>query len=456
MNSGRVLLIDDEESIRKVLGFILEEAGYEVLTADSGRGGIEAAKKARPDLVLTDIKMPDGDGITVLREIKALDPGIPVIILTAFGSIETAVEAMKLGASDYITKPISRDELKITVDKALKLNRLEKENEDLKRSIKEKYSFENIIGLSPAMAKVFEVISKIAATDASVLITGESGTGKELVAKAIHFNSPRRSARLVTVNCAAIPSELLESELFGHVRGAFTGAIRNKEGKFQSAHRGTLFLDEIGSLPLTLQAKLLRALQEREIERVGDEQPIAVDVRIIAATNRSLPELIREGKFREDLFYRLNVVPIELPPLRQRMSDIPLLAGHFAAKYAAGANVSFSDGALRALQEYNWPGNVRELENFCERLVLMRTRDSITESDVKTHMETLAKEQAALSSPTALSLPELERRAIIDALNGANWNQSQAARVLGIPRHVLIYRMKKFGIVPPSRDKAQE
>ena len=296
-----------------------------------------AIAERRPDLVLSDIKMPKKDGIELLGDIKRVDATIPVVILTAFASVETAVEAMKRGASDYLTKPISRDDLTMTVAKTLKLHRLEAENEDLRTTLNDRFRFENIIGLSPAMTALFDVLKKVAPTDATVLVTGESGTGKELIAKAIHYNSPRRAHRLVAVNCAAIPHDLLESELFGHVRGAFTGAIRNKIGKFELAHGGTLFLDEIGAMPMTLQAKLLRALQEREIERVGDERTIEVDVRIVAATNRSLPALVAAREFREDLFYRLNVVPVHVPPLRERRGDIPLLVKHFVDRFAGGA-----------------------------------------------------------------------------------------------------------------------
>jgi DNA-binding NtrC family response regulator len=455
LNRNKILIIDDDESVRKVLGFILEDAGYDVSKASSGDQGIESIKSERPDLVITDMKMPDGDGMTFLKQAKKLDPSIPIIILTAYGTIETAVEAMKIGAIDYITKPISRDELTLTVAKILKLSRLEKENEALRMTVKNRFRFENIVGLSAAMTKVFDVVSRVAGTDASILITGESGTGKELIAKAIHFNSARKDARLVTVNCAAIPSELLESELFGHVRGAFTGAIRNKDGKFQLAQGGTLFLDEIGSMPLSLQAKLLRALQEKEVERIGEEKATAVDVRIVAATNRNLPELIRSGKFREDLFYRLNVVPIHLPPLRERMSDIPLLVRHFTAKYAPTSSVTFTKAAMAMLDKHDWPGNVRELENFCERLILMRAKEVISEDEVRSQLEEVSKEQSVFSAPS-FTLPELERQAIMNALSKSYWNQSQAARMLGIPRHVLLYRMKKFNIVPADEKKRDE
>jgi len=453
MSRGKILIVDDDASIRKVLGFILEEAGYTVRSEASGADALRAVENDRPDLVLTDIKMPGMDGIALLKEMKRLDDSMPVIILTAFGTVETAVEAMKIGAADYLTKPISRDELSLTVAKALRVRELEKENQTLKESLQERFDFGNILGLSPAMQDVFDVVRKVAGTDASVLITGESGTGKELIAKAIHFNSPRRNARLVTVNCAAIPGELLESELFGHVKGAFTGAIRHKDGKFHLAHRGTIFLDEISSLSLPLQGKLLRALQEKEIDRVGDDRTITVDVRVISATNRSLPELIRKGEFREDLFYRLNVVPIVLPPLRERPSDIPLLVAHFARKYGGGRKVGFSSEAIRLLQNYQWPGNVREIENFCERMILMTDGDEIGIEAVRGQIELMARDERDVAPPGRMTLPEIERRAVLDALVASGWNQSRAARLLGIPRHVLLYRMKKFDIARPDSER---
>ncbi|HEU4365499.1 MAG TPA: sigma-54 dependent transcriptional regulator [Candidatus Krumholzibacteria bacterium] len=441
--ADRILIIDDDESIRKVLGYMLEEAGYRVEKAASAEEGLRALAARRPDLVLSDIKMPRKDGIELLGEIKAADPSLPVIILTAFGSVETAVEAMKRGASDYLTKPISRDDLTMTVAKTLKLHRLEAENADLRDTIRERFRFESIIGLSPAMTEMFDALKRVAPTDATVLVTGESGTGKELIAKAIHYNSPRRAARMVAVNCAAIPQDLLESELFGHVRGAFTGAIRNKPGKFEQAHGGTIFLDEIGAMPLLLQAKLLRVLQEREVERVGDERTTEVDVRVVAATNRPLAARITAGEFREDLYYRLNVVPVRVPPLRERAGDIPLLADHFVRRFAAGARVSLTPEAVQALERYPWPGNVRELENFCERIVLMRARDTIDEATVATRLAELARDAPAGGGPT---LPEIERNAIVEALRASGWNRSRAARRLGVPRHVLLYRMKKFAI----------
>ena len=439
----RILIIDDDESIRKVLGFMLEEAGYRVEKAASAEEGLRMIAQERPDLVLSDIRMPRKDGIELLGEIKSADPSLPVIILTAFASVETAVEAMKRGASDYLTKPISRDDLTLTVAKTLKLHRLEAENADLRDTLRERFRFESIIGLSPAMTAMFDDLKKIAPTDATVLITGESGTGKELIAKAIHYNSPRRTGRMVAVNCAAIPRDLLESELFGHVRGAFTGAIRNKPGKFELAHGGTLFLDEIGSMPLALQSKLLRALQEREIERVGDDRTTVVDVRVIAATNRPLSARIAAGEFREDLYYRLNVVPVRVPPLRERAGDIPLLANHFVRRFAGGARVSLAPEGRQALENYPWPGNVRELENFCERIVLMRAADVIDGGTVAARLAELARDAPAGGGPT---LHEIERNAVVEALRAAGWNRSRAARRLGVPRHILLYRMKKFAI----------
>ncbi|MBP2680530.1 MAG: sigma-54-dependent transcriptional response regulator [Candidatus Krumholzibacteriota bacterium] len=450
MPRGKILIVDDDTSIRKVLGFILEESGYEVRSAESAAEALGAIEKGRPDLVLTDIKMPGMDGIALLKEIRKIDDAIAVIVLTAFGSVETAVEAMKNGASDYLTKPISRDELTLTVEKTLRIRALEEENVSLRESIGERFDFANIVGLSPAMSAVFDVVRKVAGTDASVLITGESGTGKELFARAIHFNGPRRRARLVTVNCAAIPRDLLESELFGHVKGAFTGAIRNKDGKFHLARRGSIFLDEIGSLPPPLQAKLLRAVQEKEVQKVGAEETETVDVRVIAATNRPLPELIRKGEFREDLYYRLNVVPLTIPPLRERTSDIPLLVAHFAAKFGADRRVAFSREAIEILEEYPWPGNVRELENFCERIILMTAGGRIGADEVASQIESMAKEQGEPSPAEPLTLPEVERRAVADALERSGWNQSRAARLLGVPRHVLLYRMKKFSISRPE------
>ena len=441
--SERILLIDDDESIRKVIGYMLEEK-YAVITAASAAEGLASFQSQRPNLALTDIKMPKKNGIELLGEFKAIDPSVPVIILTAFGTVETAVEAMKRGAADYLTKPISRDDLLLTVAKTLKMSRLERENESLRDSLNDRFRFASIIGLSPAMNAVFDALRKVAPTDATVLITGESGTGKELVAKALHYNSPRRAQRLVTVNCAAIPHELLESELFGHVRGAFTGAVRDKPGKFEQANGGTIFLDEIGSMPVQLQAKLLRALQEHEIERVGDEKTIEVDVRVLAATNRSLPVLIGQGLFREDLYYRLNVVPIRLPALRERTGDIPILAKHFIARFASEARVS--RGALEAMSRYRWPGNVRELENFCERIVLMRSGSAIDEAHVEQHLAALAGDAA----PSTATLRDIERAAVLDALRSSGWNQSRAARRLGVPRHILLYRMKKFDIRPES------
>jgi len=373
----KVLTIDDDISFRRVVEYNLQEEGYEVLTAATGEEGLRLFEEHRPELVITDMKMPGMDGLRVLKEIKEGSPETLVIIITAFGAVDSAVEAMKLGAYDYITKPFNRDELKLIVRKALQLSSLSEENRQLRTKLTEKIDFRNIVGISRGMEKVFEMVRRVADTEATVLISGESGTGKELVARAIHALSSRKNAPFITINCAAIPRDLLESELFGHVKGAFTGAIRDKRGKFQMAEGGTFFLDEVGELPLELQPKLLRALQERVVEPVGGDVPDNLDVRIVAATNLDLEKAIAAGTFREDLYYRLSVIPIHLPPLRGRKEDIPLLLRHFALKHGCG-NVTFVDNVVDALANYSWPGNVRELENTVERLLIMRNDDAIS------------------------------------------------------------------------------
>ena len=359
MIKEKILIIDDDPSFRRVLGYNLQEEGYEVIVAVSGGDGLQAFDEHLPLLVITDLKMPGIDGFRVLREIKERSPDTIVIIITAFGAIDTAVEAMKLGAYDYITKPFNRDELKLVVRKAIQVSNLSRENRQLKERLTEKVDFENIVGISPGMEKVFNVVRKVADTDATILITGESGTGKELVAKAIHLLSSRISTVFVPINCAAIPRDLLESELFGHVRGAFTGAINDKTGKFKQADGGTLFLDEVGELSLDLQPKLLRALQEKVLEPVGSTKSVPVDVRVVAATNLDMEEAMRNGAFRDDLYYRLSVIPIHIPPLRERKEDIPLLLKHFAAKHGS-ENIEFDRESLESLTSYSWPGNVRE------------------------------------------------------------------------------------------------
>jgi two-component system NtrC family response regulator len=449
----KILVIDDDISFRRVLEYNLQEEGYEVVTAASGEEGLRLFDGQGADLVITDMKMPGMDGLQVLKGIRERSPETPVIIITAFGAVDAAVEAMKLGAYDYISKPFNRDELKLVVRKALQMRTLAEENRQLRTELADRTDFRNMVGISAGMEKVFAMVRRVADTEATVLISGESGTGKELVAKAIHALSSRRGAPFVAVNCAAIPRDLLESELFGHVKGAFTGAIRDKRGKFQLAAGGTLFLDEVGELPLELQPKLLRALQERSVEPVGGETPDKVDVRIVAATNMELEVAIAAGKFREDLYYRLAVIPIQLPPLRSRKEDIPLLVRHFAAKHG-GAGVNFPTETMDSLANYDWPGNVRELENTVERLLIMRSDDTVSIRDLPEKLRSGRKGGAGrvVNLPDdGYSLEQLEREIVVEALERNGWNQTSAARFLRIPRHVLIYRMEKYGIVSPER-----
>jgi two-component system NtrC family response regulator len=444
-----ILIIDDDISLRRVLEYNLQEAGYRVTAASSGEEGLRLFREQRHHLVITDMKMPGMDGMQVLKSVKECSAETLVIIITAFGTVDLAVAAMKAGAYDYITKPFNRDELKLTVAKALQFTGLVAENRRLQERLATREDFRSIVGNSSVMKDVFRIVEKVADSDASVLISGESGTGKELVARSIHERSSRNSAPFVAINCAAIPRELLESELFGHVKGAFTGAIKDKTGKFLQANGGTLFLDEIGELPLELQPKLLRALQERTIEPVGGTTPLKLDVRIIAATNLDLESALSAGSFREDLYYRLAVIPLHLPSLRERREDIPLLLRHFCGKHGAAA-VQFDPAALDALLKYHWPGNVRELENLVERALILRTGNTVTPADLPAKI--LAKEYSR-SSVNVINLPddgysleELEQEIIVEALTRSAWNQAAAARFLRIPRHVLLYRMEKYQI----------
>jgi two-component system NtrC family response regulator len=450
----KILVIDDDLSFRRVLEYNLQQEGYEVLTAASGEAGLSLLGEQTASLVITDMKMPGMDGFQVLKEVKKRLPGALVIIVTAFGAVDVAVEAMKHGAYDFITKPLNRDQFKLVVSKAMQLTNLTEENRQLKTELAEKTDFRKIIGISEAMEKVFAMVRRVANTEATVLITGESGTGKELVAKSIHSLSSRKDAPLVAINCAAIPRDLLESELFGHVKGAFTGAIRDKKGKFQMAGGGTVFLDEVGELPLELQPKLLRALQERVVEPVGGASSEKLDVRIVAATNIDLEEAIARGTFREDLYYRLSVIPIHLEPLRGRREDIPLLIRHFAKKHGNG-EVLFRDDVMAAFVNYPWPGNVRELENTVERLMILRQEDTITLDDLPDKLREISstrKGQMINLPDDGYPLEELEREIVMEALVRNDWNQSSAARFLRVPRHVLIYRMEKYGIVPRLKE----
>jgi DNA-binding NtrC family response regulator len=449
MKKSSILLIDDDDSLRRVMEFSLTEAGHKVRTAASGEDGLRLLEKDAFDAVITDITMPGMSGMEVLAKVRQRDAHIPVIVITAYGTIESAVEAMKQGAFDYITKPVSRDELRLTLEKAIRMRRLEKENVELRAEVTDRYRFESIIGSSEKMKEVLDLAGRVAVSDASLLITGESGTGKELLAKGVHFNSRRAEGSFIAVNCAAIPDSLIESELFGHVRGAFTGAVKDKEGKFELADGGTLFLDEIGDLRIDLQAKILRALQEREVDRVGGGKPVSVDVRVIAATNKDIERAVKEGVFREDLYYRLNVITLFIPPLRERKEDIPLLASHFLKKFNKDADVRLDAGALSVLTAYGWPGNVRELENVIERASVLKrgaliTRDELPE---KLKKEKPGVEDIILNLPErGISLEDLEKSLIIKALDKHKGNQTRAAEYLGITRPTLIYRMEKFGL----------
>ncbi|HKK01753.1 MAG TPA: sigma-54 dependent transcriptional regulator [Desulfuromonadales bacterium] len=446
MTDKSVLLIDDDESMRRVTEYTLTQAGYRVLAAADGEEGLRLFRKEKPSIVVTDIQMPGLSGYDVLRTVKEENAETLVIVITAFGTVEKAVDAMKLGAYDYLTKPFGRDELRLVVEKAFSYIGLRHENLRLKEELTAKLDFGHLVGTSPRMQEVFDIVQRVAATEATILIGGESGTGKELVARAIHRGSERENGPFVAVNCAAIPRELLESELFGHTRGAFTGAVRERKGKFELANGGTLFLDEVGEMPVELQPKLLRALQEREIEPVGGA-PRCIDVRVVAATNRDLEEAIKDGAFREDLYYRLAVIPVHLPPLRQRRGDIPLLVRHFLVKHD-GADVTLTDDALASLEKYSWPGNVRELENYIERTLVLRRGPMIDSGDLPPRSNLRDRTRGGvLNLPDeGYSLEDLEKEAVLEALRRNDWNQTKAANFLRIPRHTLIYRMEKYHI----------
>ncbi|KMY67072.1 Fis family transcriptional regulator [Desulfocarbo indianensis] len=447
----RILIVDDEKNYLLVLSALLEGEGYEVETAPSGARALALVEEDEPDLVITDMRMPRMSGVELIRELKARNPDLPVIVMTAFGTVENAVEAMKAGALDYITKPFENQELLLTVERALKMRRLMTQNQLLREELKRGRGFEEIIGESKPMREVFALVEKVAATRATVLITGESGTGKELIARAIHSRSPRASEPFVAVNCMALTETLLESELFGHEKGSFTGALGRRKGRFEVADKGTLFLDEVGEIAPSLQVKLLRALQERTFERVGGSQAISVDVRIVAATNRDLTEAVKAGSFREDLFYRLNVVRLELPPLRARMEDLPALAAHFIAKYAAEMGrqaPKVSAEAMQRLYGHAWPGNVRELENALERAVIL-AGDEIRPSDLPFELKPESAGQTA-PPPRDMTITEavedLEIRMIKRALEEASGVQSHAADALGVTKSNLAYKMKKYGL----------
>jgi DNA-binding NtrC family response regulator len=448
----RILIVEDEDKLRRVLELQLVSAGYDVDQAATAEAGLKTVDRAA--LVLTDLKMPGMDGLELLALIRRQNAQIPVIVMTAFGSIETAVEAMKAGATDFLLKPFPLDHLLQVVRKALEVSDLRDENRKLKAELGRRYEFASIIGRSPNMQEIFAAIERVAPTRATVLLAGESGVGKDLVARAIHFHSPRRDRPLVKINCSAIPESLMESELFGYEKGAFTGAAASKAGKFEQADTGTVFLDEIGDVPGNIQVKLLRIMQEREFERLGSNVTRRIDVRVIAATNTDLRAALEQGAFREDLYYRLNVVPLNIPPLRERKQDIPFLANHFVKKLApdAGCRVeSISDAAMEKLMSYHWPGNVRELENVIERGLVMCAGTELDAADIK--LESAPGRGSASPAqneshflPEGATLDGYEREIIREALRRAGGNKSQAARLLGLTRNALRYRLTQMGM----------
>ncbi|NPA95811.1 MAG: sigma-54-dependent Fis family transcriptional regulator [Thermodesulfobacteria bacterium] len=470
MRNECILVVDDSPDIRFTMSEVLKTKGFSVESASDGQEAIEMLENRFFDIVLTDLSMPRKTGMDVLRYVTENSPETICIIITGFGTIQGAVEALKIGAYDYLCKPIKPDEVTILIDKALEVRDLKRENRSLKKELKSRYGFDNIIGTSKPMQEVFRLVEKVADTDSTVLITGESGTGKELIAHSIHYASDRKDGPFIPVNCAAIPEELLESELFGHEKGAFTHAIKTRIGRFELANKGTIFLDEIGEMSPSLQVKLLRVLQERKFERVGGVKTISVDIRVVAATNQDLETAVKEGRFREDLYYRLNVIPIHVPPLRERRSDIPLLAKYFLEKYCKGKRKGvqgISDEAMEILVRYDWPGNVRELENIIERMVILANGDIITKEDLPLQIvekagcspgflavsgEAMEFPDEGLSLSQAVS--ELEKTLILKALERTGGVKNRAAKLLKMNRTTLIEKMKKLGLMPKSKKAA--
>ncbi|MBU4478507.1 MAG: sigma-54 dependent transcriptional regulator [Candidatus Omnitrophica bacterium] len=458
--AAKILVVDDDQSFRFLLLEALRKEGYDVTIASSGEEALSLYKPGCFDVVTLDIKMPGMDGFEVLTHIKKIDPEQLLVIITAYGAQKIAIEAVKKGAYDYFTKPFEIDELRVVVQRALECNRLHRENKELKNKLERQYDFNEIVGASGKMMEVFEVMKKISAADITVLIQGESGTGKELVSRAIHANSLRKNGPFVKINCAAIPEGVLESELFGHEKGAFTDALFKKIGRFEAANHGTIFLDEIGDMSLATQAKVLRVLQEREFERVGSTGSIKVDVRIVAATNKDLVRSVKEEQFREDLYYRINVVSVYLPPLRLRHEDIPLLFEHFMRRFNKEFNKSIKHISLEAMEllmKYSWPGNVRELENVLQRAIVLAEKDIITKKDLPFYLQCIDHETKVdtESIDFSKSLPNtvkdvvdnVEKQLILKALNKTNWNRTEAAQLLRISRKSLFNKMKRFNLI---------
>ncbi len=449
--SRRVLVIEDEEKLRRVVQLQLQTSGYEVELAGTAEEGLALAERA--DLVLTDLRLPGMSGLDFLEKMHALRPGLPVVMMTAFGSVETAVDAMKKGAADFLVKPFSLEHLTAVAAKALEMQDLREENKRLKEELGGRYQLDSIVGRSAPMQEVFAMVLRVATTRATVLLAGESGVGKDMIARAIHYHSPRKDKPFVKINCTAIPENLMESELFGYEKGAFTGANMTKPGKFELADTGTVFLDEIGDVPMAIQVKLLRILQEREFERLGSNKTRHIDVRVVAATNVDLRRALEEGTFREDLYYRLNVLPINIPSLRERRDDIPYLADHFIRKHAAelgAAELEMSVDATEKLMSYHWPGNVRELENVIERSLVLANGGRLEAADIRLDMAPRSRVAAGggdtLFLPDGMTLDQYGETIIREAMRRAQGNKSQAARLLGLTRNALRYRLGQMGM----------
>jgi two-component system, NtrC family, response regulator AtoC len=456
-----ILIVEDEPKMLRLLGLNLQEEGHEVRPVGDAEAGLNLLRQEKIDLVLTDLKLPGMDGLEFLQAVKRANAAIPVVLMTAYGTVETAVEAMKAGASDYVMKPFSMEEIKLVVAKELDVRNLREENISLREALGRRYEFKNIVARSAAMQEVLATVERVAPTHSTVLLGGESGVGKDLIARAIHQHSRRASGPFIKINCTAIPENLLESELFGYERGAFTGATTSKPGKFELADRGTIFLDEIGDVPGTIQVKLLRVLQEREFERLGGTKTLKVDVRVVAATNQDLRAALEQGTFREDLYYRLNVVPISIPPLRAHKEDIPYLVDFFLEHFARESGKSIegiTPAAMKLLTDFYWPGNVRELENIIERAVVMSAGTKIDVEDIHLDVEP-ARPAAASGGPAAflpegMTLEQFEDDLITEALRRANGNKSQAARLLGLSRNALRYRLSKIGVPDEPEEKS--
>ncbi len=445
-----ILVVDDDDAHRLMLKKLIGGWGYAISGVDDGAAAIAEVRQKSFDLILMDIRMLNVSGIEALEQIRMINPAVPVIIMTAYASVETAVSALKKGAYDYLTKPLDFDELKISIERATEHNRLKMENENLKIRLEQQFDRQHIIGQSLPMSRLLQTVAQVAPTEATVLISGESGTGKEMIANAIHYNSPRKQASFVKINCAALTETLLESELFGHEKGAFTGAERRREGKFVQAHGGTLFLDEVSEMSRAMQVKLLRVLQEREVTRVGGSEMLKIDVRLIAASNKDLKNEIQKGNFREDLFYRLNVVSLNVPPLRERKEDIPLMAQHFLEVFAGRNNrviKGFTPRALDKIMAYSWPGNIRELMNAVERAVILTRADVLDEEAIALIMEDHGGQKDSTDRDQSLpnlSLEDVEKKSILETLKNCSDNKSEAARRLGITRKTLRFKLQKY------------